>query len=476
MDADSVRDYPPVVGEFGTITEICRGKSISRYGDGELKAMDRDGRYTRELQPNLQLVEELRDTARNPHENCLIGIPTMDPQGTKYPNWSKHKNRFVKYFHKKTGIPYYSSLITRPDCGDWLETREYYEHVIKIWAGKSKIAVVSESDSKLLSYIRLTHEPIHIECPMYGAYAEIDRYEREVVEAKPDIALLSLGVTATCLANRLSKNGIQAVDLGSIGGFLCRWYAGDPQPVDYALERGKPKGSWLDLKITPQSLAAMKDKDSKQPRFRKLYEDMPFINAYAEHTNLRVQDNPKGAIGREDEWESHGDLQLEFLRSEGLKPDSRLLDVGCGVGRAARKFVPFLNDWRYTGIDISDGALAHATGLANSEGWASKHPTFILNEDMNLLGAKFDMIWAHSVFTHLPPQQVEVMIGNASRLLERGGKFLFTHKKAERTQRNGLKQFQYPPSWFQQTAAKYGLRCEVPGVTFPAGQHVVRLS
>lgn len=231
----------------------------------------------------------------------------------------------------------------------------------------------------------------------------------------------------------------------------------------------------MDLTITPKALASMRDKDSRQPRFRKLYEELPFIKAYAEHTNLRVKDNPKGAIGREDEWESHGNLQLAFLKSEGLKPDSRLLDVGCGVGRAARKFVPYLNDWRYTGIDISDGALAHAMKLAQEEGWASKHPTFLLNGDINLVGSRFDMIWAHSVFTHLPPQQVETMIENASERLDRGGKFLFTHKQAATTQRSGLKQFQYPISWFEKTAQKYGLRCEVPGVQFPAGQHVVRL-
>lgn len=242
MDDCELRDYPPVVGEFDTITEICTGKSIARFGDGELKAMDKDGRYTRELEPNLNLVAELRDTAKHPHGNCLIGIPTMDPAGTKYPNWSKHKNRFTRFFHKRTGVKYYSALITRPDCGEWLESREYYEHVIKIWKDKRNLAVVSEPDSKLLHYLRFTHDPIHVECPMYGAYAEIDRFEREVVAARPDIALLSVGVTATCLANRLSKRGIQAVDLGSIGGFLCRWYAGGPKPDNYALERGKPKG------------------------------------------------------------------------------------------------------------------------------------------------------------------------------------------------------------------------------------------
>lgn len=229
--------YPPVAGEFETITEIIGGKSISRFGDGEVKVLDGKG-YTRELEPNAALTAEMRAIASSPAKGNLIGIPTMDPRGTKYENWKRHKSRFLKYFNKASGIPYFSALITRPDCGTWLETRAYYEHVIRIWRDKGLVAVVSEPDSKLLKHVRSTHRVVHVECPMYNAYSTIDRLEREVVAAKPDIALLSVGVTATCLANRLCTRGIQAVDLGSIGGFLLRWKVGGPKPTNYAEERG----------------------------------------------------------------------------------------------------------------------------------------------------------------------------------------------------------------------------------------------
>lgn len=229
--------YPPVAGEFDTVSEITGGKSISRFGDGELKVLDGKG-YTRELEPNAALTAELRAIAAKPHPNCLVGIPTMDPQGTKYENWKRHKLRFMKYFHRGTGVKYWSALITRPDCGTWLESREYYEHVIKIWADKDLVAVVSEPESKLLTHVRATHKVVHVQCPMYGAYSQIDRLEQEVLAAKPSIALLSVGVTATALAHRLTCRGIHAVDLGSIGGFLLRWKAGGPKPKNYAEERG----------------------------------------------------------------------------------------------------------------------------------------------------------------------------------------------------------------------------------------------
>lgn len=226
----------------------------------------------------------------------------------------------------------------------------------------------------------------------------------------------------------------------------------------------------MDLKITDKVVAEFKDKDSKVERFRKLYEEKPFINAYAEHTNLRMADNPKGAIGREDEWELHGKLQLDFLKAQGMKPAHYLLDVGCGPGRAARKFVPYLDEDRYIGVDISSAALAHAMALAINEGWAAKRPKFAEDADLLFLPGPYQFIWAHSVFTHLPPQQIETMIHNASRLLVPDGKFLFTYKFAPQAQRSGLKQFQYPSTFFIQLGKKYGLRGYALPDVWPAHQ------
>lgn len=234
----------------------------------------------------------------------------------------------------------------------------------------------------------------------------------------------------------------------------------------------------MDLKLTPDVLRSFKDKDSHKERFRSLYEKFDFLPAYAEHTNLRVKDNPKGAIGREDEWESHGKMQLAFMVSEGLRPSSTLLDIGCGVGRAARKFVPYLEAGNYVGIDISEAALNHAIKLAADEGWEQKGPTFLINSDIDLPEehGPFDFMWAHSVYTHLPAQQIEVMIGNAAKRLKKGGRFCFTYKPAEKPRRTGLKQFGYPLSWFLDSGRHHSLHAEGVAKDWPAGQKTVRLT
>jgi len=215
--------YPRVKGEFDTVRRLLKGKSIARFGDGELKILDGVG-YTREPR-NGQLTAEMRTLVALPDENCLIGIPTMDPAGPKYASWRRHEDRFCRYFNRGDGCRYYSAFITRPDsAADSLESKEYCDLISKLWRGKDCV-VLSEPDSKLLAHARLTSNVVHIECPTYEAYAQIDRFEEAICDAQPSIALLSAGPTATCLAHRLAKRGVQAIDLGSIGGLLMRWEA-----------------------------------------------------------------------------------------------------------------------------------------------------------------------------------------------------------------------------------------------------------
>lgn len=225
---------------------------------------------------------------------------------------------------------------------------------------------------------------------------------------------------------------------------------------------------------------AWTDKDSRVEKFRELYEHNDFLTAYSMHTDLRMKADPKWAIGRGDEWESHGLLQLEFLIERGMKSHHKLLDVGCGPGRAARRFVPYLNPGKYWGCDISPECLAHASALAVAEGWDSKRPVFIKNGDLDLIpadvpeddrgGAPFDYVFGHSVFTHLPEEQIDKMVSNAAKLLAVGGQLLFTYKRGDSAERTGLKQFRYSDATFQKIAESHGLKFQALPKVWPASQ------
>jgi hypothetical protein len=215
--------YPRVIGEFATVRRLLKGSSIARFGDGELKFLDGKG-YIREP-VNEKLSAEMRALVDQPNEGCVIGIPTMDPTGPKYAQtWMRHEKRFCRFFKREDGKRYYSAFITRPDsASDPLESKEYCELMARLWIGKESVVVLSEPDSKLLTCVKQTNDPLHIECPSHYAYALIDDFERAIVAARPNVALLSCGPTATCLANRLAGHGIHAIDMGSVGALLLRW-------------------------------------------------------------------------------------------------------------------------------------------------------------------------------------------------------------------------------------------------------------
>ena len=105
-------------------------------------------------------------------------------------------------------------------------------------------------------------------------------------------------------------------------------------------------------------------------------------------------------------WDEMGLLQLEFMRSHGLLPQHRLLDLGCGSLRGGVHFVRYLDSGGYFGLDHNQSLLdaGYETELAGA-GLQDRlprcnlfcNPDFLLPVDDGF----FDMGIAQSVFTHL---------------------------------------------------------------------------
>jgi SAM-dependent methyltransferase len=126
-----------------------------------------------------------------------------------------------------------------------------------------------------------------------------------------------------------------------------------------------------------------------------------------------------------------GRLQLEFLKSQGLAPGDRLLDVGCGCLRGGIHFVGYLDRGKYYGVDLS-GELIRAglevelprAGLRGR--LAADH--LLVNGDFEAwrFGATFDVAWAQSVFTHLPGDVIRKCLTEVARCVRPGGRFFAT--------------------------------------------------
>lgn len=208
--------YPSVLDEFATIAAVAAGKNLARLGDGELKIACGAG-YVREPK-NPKLSAEVLRVLVKPHQNCLVGVPTMNPTGPKIDNWTRHCERFRTIMNRE--IQYYSAFVSRPDSAPWIATKDYALSVQALWSGK-RVTVLCDADMVMLDTVRLAAKTAtHIKCPTHEAYAVIDDLEMAIIESAPEFVVLSAGPTATCLANRLARHSIHAIDLGSAGKSL----------------------------------------------------------------------------------------------------------------------------------------------------------------------------------------------------------------------------------------------------------------
>lgn len=230
--------YPNVHDEFMTIAAVTAGKSLARVGDGELKLIH-GGSAMREP-PNPKLARELLDVVQRPHKNLIVGIPTFDPTGPKYLNWTKHGVRFCEIL--KPEIQYYSAFVSRPDSAPRIETKEFALSVQALWSDK-RVTLVCEKEAFMLRTInrkpgapRWLH---HIECPHRETYEKIREIEREIIDSKPHFVILSCGPAATVLAHRLAERDIHAIDLGSAGRFLYRCIWPEHYAANFAGKKGK---------------------------------------------------------------------------------------------------------------------------------------------------------------------------------------------------------------------------------------------
>jgi SAM-dependent methyltransferase len=117
--------------------------------------------------------------------------------------------------------------------------------------------------------------------------------------------------------------------------------------------------------------------------------------------------------GKPDQFEQYGRLQLMVLLREGLRPQSKVLDIGCGALRGGYWLIHFLNPGCYCGIEPNTRMLE--TGLESffeSGVLETKRPRFDANKrfDTSVFGESFDFFIARSVWTHAAKRHIQAML------------------------------------------------------------------
>jgi SAM-dependent methyltransferase len=139
-------------------------------------------------------------------------------------------------------------------------------------------------------------------------------------------------------------------------------------------------------------------------------------------------------VGTGDEFLSH------LVALCALRPDDRVLDVGCGVGRIARPLAGYLSiDGAYAGLDVRADAVAWCVrryrhlphfGFVHAD---LRHPRLNPGGVGDAVGYRFpfddgsfDVVAVVSVLTHLDEEEILHYLGQVRRVLRPGGRMLAT--------------------------------------------------
>lgn len=148
-------------------------------------------------------------------------------------------------------------------------------------------------------------------------------------------------------------------------------------------------------------------------------------------TRKENNDHRKLIGGPIEYWDLIGSYHLQILKSYGLTPDMKILDVGCGSMRVGCKLIEYLDAYNYYGIDINlglvDAGLNCEVPKYNLQNKVSAS-NFIITDDFSFedFNTKFDFGFAHSVFTHLHSDKLKLFLEHAYPLFKDDSKLIVT--------------------------------------------------
>jgi SAM-dependent methyltransferase len=123
-------------------------------------------------------------------------------------------------------------------------------------------------------------------------------------------------------------------------------------------------------------------------------------------------------------WDELGALQRDFLVRQGLRPEHRLIDIGCGSLRAGVKLIPYLGA-NYFGLDLLPELIEAGRRELGVAGLELPQENLWSTPDFEMRGL-FDYGIAQSVFTHLPLKEFSRCLDVAAPHFHAGGRLFVT--------------------------------------------------
>ncbi|MET9339553.1 class I SAM-dependent methyltransferase [Nonomuraea sp. NPDC004354] len=222
-----------------------------------------------------------------------------------------------------------------------------------------------------------------------------------------------------------------------------------------------------------QARYALRHPDRVLPHARRLTRDLWFrlhtrdhVDYYRAVMRSDTGRNPDRAVGAKSRqrWLKLGQTQFDYLVTHGLRPEHRMLEIGCGNLRAGRLFIDYLSPGNYYGLDISPDILFAAQRTLADYGLQGKLPHLIPVRDLRfefLPDEYFDVVHAHSVFSHSPLHVIEECFAHVTRVMKPDGWFDFTFDRTQGKEHHVLREdFYYRTETLARLAERHGLTAE----------------
>lgn len=227
-------DAPVIMTVDQTLDALIDGKSIARFGAGELWTME--GGFELFQTPSAELGSRLREVLLSDEPDLLVGIPSftyeLSPEladGMRdYCLRSAPWLRRILQPYLRTGTAYGATEVSlaHSTFRAGFDRRTYFARCRRIWDGARVVLIHGEG-----IFDGFTHDIFdnaasveHILAPKQDAFDEYDDILRRATQQpEGSIMIAILGPTATVLTYDLHRAGYQALDLGHIAKSYDWW-------------------------------------------------------------------------------------------------------------------------------------------------------------------------------------------------------------------------------------------------------------